>query len=250
MLFWAIIWYVSNLFYVKWHWRLCLRTCKPETVKKSWIQCAISKRVKRRHWSATKTFDAFVWMIPTWLLDMRKCFIRKCHKIKWWFASTKSFPFNALRKIRENWEPRTLVFFLLLSRQEEEIKLASMPVIFEKKLEKMLKKNIQSSRDFKASEYEKWAKTYYQDPYVFGTRIDPIQNKLVLMSQLGLSKHFRSRTMRGGGKLHNQYLFIFAKFVSLCKCIEIAKYKTTSLNDAETLSVDPVLPQLKKMSKI
>ena len=87
--------------------------------------------------------------------------------------------------------------------------------------------------DFNAIEYKKWAEIYYQiSVLTFGEqRTTPYKLKLLLMPQLVVSnfirnhlghlcealeksnrhanKDFQSRTMRGGGRLHNLEMFFF-----------------------------------------
>ena len=54
--------------------------CEPETGKRTELNVPFRNNYPRRHWSASNKFDAFVQMLPTWLLDVWKQIFVKWHK--------------------------------------------------------------------------------------------------------------------------------------------------------------------------
>ena len=110
--------------------------------------------------------------------------------------------------------------------------------------------------DFNSIEYKKWAEIYYQvSVLIFGEQgLTPFKLKLLLMPQLVVSnfkrspkehlcealekfnhhanKDFQSRTMRGGGRLHNQDPLFLEMFFSFCEFIKSGKCTCSFLNNA------------------
>ena len=108
---------------VKRHTDIRPLTCEPDAGKRTELN--VLKSCPRHHWSASKTFDAFVQMPPTWLLDVwKQIFVKGLKKIIDDMRPHKKF---AIQRFEENLTkrggPKNIFFISPLSRYEEQTKL-------------------------------------------------------------------------------------------------------------------------------